>query len=72
MTEQTNAWTARGRFLHAVQKELAEFERRETEFSKMLRMERVAELQIPGFRDSSTELGGARNRTVKNYLSKPA
>jgi hypothetical protein len=72
MTEQTNAWTARGRFLDAVQKELAEFERRETEFSKMLRKERAAELQIPGFRDNSAEFGGARNRTVKNYLSKPA
>ena len=44
MTEQTNAWTARGRFLHSVQKKLAEFERRETEFSKMLRKERAAEL----------------------------
>jgi hypothetical protein len=34
MTEQTHAGTARGRFFHAVQKELAGFERRETEFSK--------------------------------------
>ena len=72
MTEQTNAWTARGRFLHAVQKELAEFERRETEFSKMLRKERAAELQIPDLRDNSAEFGGARKRTVENYLSKPA
>jgi hypothetical protein len=66
MTEQTHAGTARGRFLHAVQKELAEFERRETEFSKMLRKERAAELQLPGIRDNSAEFGGARNRTDRN------
>jgi hypothetical protein len=65
MTEQTHAGTARGRFLHAVQKELAEFERRETEFSKMLRKERAAKLQLPDIRDNNAEFGGARNRTVQ-------
>jgi hypothetical protein len=49
-----------------VQKELAEFERREVEFSKMMRKERAAELQISSIRDNSAQLGGARNRTVKN------
>ena len=63
---QIHAGTARGRFLHAVQKELAEFERRETEFSKMLRKERAAELQLPGIRDNNAEFGGARNRTVRD------
>jgi len=53
-------------FSYAVQKEIAEFERRETEFSKMLRKERAAELQLPGIRDNSAEFGGARNRTVRN------
>jgi len=43
-------------------KELAESEQRETEFSKMLRKERAAELQIPGIRDNNAEFGGARNR----------
>jgi len=47
MTEQTHAGTARSRFRQAAQKELAEFERRETEFSKILRKERAAELQYP-------------------------
>jgi hypothetical protein len=45
---------------------LAEFERRETEFSKMVRKERAAELQMPGIRDNNAEFGGARNRTVRN------
>jgi hypothetical protein len=66
MTDQIHAATARGRFLQAVQKELAESEQRETEFSKMLRKERAAELQIPGIRDNNAEFGGARNRTVRN------
>jgi hypothetical protein len=66
MTEQSHSATARERFLHAVQKELAEFERREVEFSKMMRKERAAELQISSIRDNSAQLGGARNRTVKN------
>jgi hypothetical protein len=44
MTEQSHSATARERFLHAVQKKLAEFERREVEFSKMMRKERAAEL----------------------------
>jgi len=47
MTVQIHAGTARERFLHAVQRELAEFERRETEFSKRLRKERAEELQMP-------------------------
>lgn len=62
MTEQTHAATARARFLHAIQKELAEFERRETEFGRMMRKERAAELQISGIRDP----GGDRNTTLKN------
>jgi hypothetical protein len=62
MTEQLHSATARERFLHAVQNELAEFERRETEFSKMIRQERAAELQIPGIRDNSAQFGDARNR----------
>lgn len=62
MTEQTHAGTARDRFLHAVQKELAEFERRETEFGRMMRKERAAELQIPGIRD----VVGDPNRTASN------
>ena len=66
MTDQTHAGTARDRFLHAVRKELAEFERRETEFSKMMRKERAAELQIPGIRDDSGQFGGARNRAFRN------
>jgi hypothetical protein len=63
MTEQTRAAIARDRFLHAVQKELAEFERREAEFSKMLRKERAAELRIPSM---GAQFGGARDRTVRN------
>jgi len=65
VTEQTQAGTARDRFLQAVQKELAEFERRETEFSKMMRKERAAELQIPGIRDNDAQFGGSR-RTFRN------
>jgi hypothetical protein len=56
MTEQTHKATARDRFLHAVEKELAEAERRETEFNKMLRRERAAELQI-----NSDQLGAVTN-----------
>jgi hypothetical protein len=40
--------TSRERFLDAVQKELAAFERREREFQKMLRKERAEQWQIPG------------------------
>jgi hypothetical protein len=66
MAEQIHrAATARERFLHAVQKELAEFERRETEFGKMLRNERAAQLQIPSIRDNGAQLG-ARDRIIKN------
>lgn len=60
MTELSHSATARERFLHAVQKELADFERRETEFSKMMRKERAAELQISS-RDNDAQLCGARN-----------
>jgi hypothetical protein len=61
MTEQTYAAaTARHRFLYAVQKELAEVERREREFSRADRQERAAELQITGSSDR------ARNGAVNN------
>jgi len=56
-------------------KELTEFERRKTEFDKMLRNERVAQLQIlrderatklqPSIGNSGAQLGDIRNRTVK-------
>jgi hypothetical protein len=56
-------------------KELTEFERRKTEFDKMLRNERVAQLQIlrderatklqPSIGNNSAQLGDARNRIVK-------
>jgi hypothetical protein len=65
VTEQTQAGTARDHFLQAVQKELAEFERRENEFSKMMRKERAAELQIPAIRDNDAQFGGAR-RAFRN------
>jgi hypothetical protein len=39
--------TPRDRFLEAVQQELAAFERREHEFSKIERQERAAELHLP-------------------------
>ena len=63
MTEQIqSAETARRRFLHAVQKELARFEQQEREFIKADRQERAAELQIP---TSSYQRGG-RNKAVKS------
>ena len=46
MTEHSAA-TSRDRFLLAVQKELAEAERREREFNKADREERAAKLGIP-------------------------
>ena len=46
MTEYSAA-TGRSRFLLAVQKELAEAERREREFNKADREERAAKLGIP-------------------------
>ena len=46
MTEHSAA-TGRDRFLRAVQKELAEAERREREFNKADREERAAKLGIP-------------------------
>jgi len=46
MTEHSAA-TDQDRFLRAVQKELAEAERREREFSKVDRAERAAKLGIP-------------------------
>ena len=65
MTEQTHsAATARHRFLHAVQRELAEAERREREFSKADRQERAAQLQI--LTSQGVHLGGARDGAVKN------
>jgi hypothetical protein len=39
--------TPRDRFLEAAQKELDAFERKESEFRKMLRNERAAQLQLP-------------------------
>jgi hypothetical protein len=66
MTEQTHAGTTRDRFLHAVRKELDEFERRETEFSKMMRKERAAELQMPVIRDYDAQVGCGRNRAFRN------
>jgi hypothetical protein len=48
MTAHTQmALTPRDRFLEAAQKELDAFERKESEFRKMLRNERAAELQLP-------------------------
>jgi hypothetical protein len=41
------ALTPRDRFLEAVKKELAAFERKESEFRKKLRQERAAQLQLP-------------------------
>jgi hypothetical protein len=58
-------------------KELVEFERRKAEFGKMLRNERVAQLQIlldederaaqlqPSIGNNGAQLGDIRNRTVK-------
>jgi hypothetical protein len=47
VTEQTQAGTARDRFVEAAQKELIAFERREREFTKRQKKERAAELQLP-------------------------
>ena len=48
MTGSTQlAITPRDRFLEAVKKELATFERKEREFRKMLRNERAAQLRLP-------------------------
>ncbi|XIA62668.1 hypothetical protein ACFIOY_24650 [Bradyrhizobium sp. TZ2] len=41
------AITPRDRFLEAAQKELAAFERKESEFRKKLRKERAEQLQLP-------------------------
>ena len=48
MTERDQSgMTPRDRFLEAVRKELVEFEKRENEFRKKDRDERVAELRLP-------------------------
>jgi hypothetical protein len=48
MTEHTQLQsTLRERFLDAAQKELAAFERRESEFRKMVRKERAEQLRLP-------------------------
>jgi hypothetical protein len=49
MTEntQSNAATQRSRLLEAAQKELAKFEKKESEFRKKDQAERAAELRLP-------------------------
>jgi hypothetical protein len=48
MTGSTQlAATPRDRFLEAAQKELIAFEKRESEFRKMLRKERAEQLELP-------------------------
>jgi len=48
MMEHTHmSATSRDRFMQAAEKEMAKFERRETEFRKEDRKERAAELRIP-------------------------
>ena len=52
MTETTQLQpTSRERFLEAARKELAAFEKRESEFRKLLRKERAEELRIPIVKD---------------------
>jgi hypothetical protein len=48
MTEHNQSvQTSRERFLEAAQKELASFERKESEFRKQVRKERAAQLNLP-------------------------
>ena len=47
MTDISLEQKPRDRFLEAVRKELAAFERREREFRKMDRKERAAQMQLP-------------------------
>jgi hypothetical protein len=48
MTEHNQALqTSRERFLEAAQKELAAFERKESEFRKQVRKERAVQLNLP-------------------------